>query len=290
MRHTDIQGRRGWEAGGTDWTDAATSQGTPRILGSQQKLGQRHAPDSPSEPAEEKHSADTLTADSGLQTWESNHFYCKPPSVWEFLTVGLWHQHNSSSKISEWKYHFPNIWYWSMEKFFAVVDDIESLILLFQPKRVSGFPRWLSDKEPACNAGDAGLIPGSEWSPGEENGNPLQYSCLGNPMDRGAWWAIVCGVTKESDTTYWLQKNTEYIEDIGSISIILIMKALTLGFQIPLTTLETHSLSLSLSLFSLSSSDVKLFGMDSTYSFFMTSTIHLTIYISWYICSPYFIL
>ena len=135
-----------------------------------------------------------------------------------------------------------------MQKFFAVVDDIESLILLFQPKRVSGFPRWLSDKEPACNAGDAGLIPGSEWSPGEENGNPLQYSCLGNPMDRAAWRAIVYGVTKESDTTYWLQKNTEYIEDIGSISIILIMKALTLGFQIPLTTLETHSLSLSLSI------------------------------------------
>ena len=41
----------------------------------------------------------------------------------------------------------------------------------------------------ACNAGDPGLIPGSERSPGEGNGNPLQYSCLENPMDRGAWWA-----------------------------------------------------------------------------------------------------
>ena len=50
-----------------------------------------------------------------------------------------------------------------------------------------------------ANAGDAGLIPGSGRSPGEENGNPLQYSCLGNPMDRGAWSAMVQGVA-ESQT------------------------------------------------------------------------------------------
>ena len=52
------------------------------------------------------------------------------------------------------------------------------------------------DKESACNGGDLGLIPGSGRSPGEENGNPLQYSCLENPMDRGAWQAIVHGVAK----------------------------------------------------------------------------------------------
>ena len=46
-------------------------------------------------------------------------------------------------------------------------------------------------------AGDTGLIVGLGRSPGEENNNPLQYSCLGNPMDRGAWWATVHGVTKE---------------------------------------------------------------------------------------------
>ena len=56
-------------------------------------------------------------------------------------------------------------------------------------------------KNPPANAGDAGLIPGSGRSPGGGNGNPLQYSCLGNPMDRGAWRATVRGVTKESDTT-----------------------------------------------------------------------------------------
>ena len=56
-------------------------------------------------------------------------------------------------------------------------------------------------KESACNAGDPGLSPGSERSPGEGNGYPLQYSCLGNPMDRGTWWATVHGVTKEAGTT-----------------------------------------------------------------------------------------
>ena len=44
-------------------------------------------------------------------------------------------------------------------------------------------------KESTCNAGDPGLIPGSGRSPGGGSGNPLQYPCLGNPMDRGAWWA-----------------------------------------------------------------------------------------------------
>jgi len=50
-----------------------------------------------------------------------------------------------------------------------------------------GFPYSSVDKESACNAGDPGLIPGSGRSPGEGNGNPLQYSYLENPMDRGVW-------------------------------------------------------------------------------------------------------
>ena len=56
-------------------------------------------------------------------------------------------------------------------------------------------------KESVCNAGDAGLIPGLGRSPGEGHGNPLQCSCLENPMGRGAWRATVHGVEKESDTT-----------------------------------------------------------------------------------------
>ena len=59
-----------------------------------------------------------------------------------------------------------------------------------------GFPGGSDSKESAYNAGDLGSIPGSGRSPGEGNGYPLQYSCLENPMDRGAWWAIVHGVTK----------------------------------------------------------------------------------------------
>ena len=63
-----------------------------------------------------------------------------------------------------------------------------------------GVPWWLSGKESACNAGDLGLIPGSERSPGGGHGNPLQYSCWENPMDSGAWWATVHEVA-ESDMT-----------------------------------------------------------------------------------------
>ena len=65
---------------------------------------------------------------------------------------------------------------------------------------MEGLPRWLSDNQPA-NAGDMGSILGSGESPREGNGNPLQYSCLGNPMDRRAWQATVHGVAKESDMT-----------------------------------------------------------------------------------------
>ena len=58
------------------------------------------------------------------------------------------------------------------------------------------FPHSSIGKESACNAGDPGLIPGSEKYPGEGNGNPLQYSCLENSMDRGARQAIVHGVAR----------------------------------------------------------------------------------------------
>ena len=51
-------------------------------------------------------------------------------------------------------------------------------------------------KESACDPGDLGLIPGSGRASGEGNGNPLQYSCLENPMDRGAWQTTICGVEK----------------------------------------------------------------------------------------------
>ena len=64
-----------------------------------------------------------------------------------------------------------------------------------------------------ANAGDLGSIPGSVRSPGEGNGSPLQYSCLGNPTDRGAWWAIGRGVAKQSDMTKNLNDNGFIIYD-----------------------------------------------------------------------------
>ena len=65
---------------------------------------------------------------------------------------------------------------------------------------LAGFLGGSAGKESACSAGDLGSIPGLGRSPGDGNGNPLQYSCLGNPMGRGAWRATVHGVA-ESDTT-----------------------------------------------------------------------------------------
>ena len=74
------------------------------------------------------------------------------------------------------------------------------------------FPGGSDGKESACNVGDWSLIPGSGRSPGEGDDNPLQYSCPGNPIDRGAWWVPVHGVAKESaqlsdkTTTFFYRK------------------------------------------------------------------------------------
>ena len=82
-------------------------------------------------------------------------------------------------------------------KGFSVVNKAEVDVFL-------GFPSGSMGKESVCNAGDtgdAGLIPGWGRSSREGNGNPLQYSYLGNPMDRGVWWVTTRGVAKELDTT-----------------------------------------------------------------------------------------
>ena len=79
-----------------------------------------------------------------------------------------------------------------------------------------GFPGSLVIKNPPANARDMGLIPGWGRSPREGNGNPLQYSCLGNPRDRGAWWATVHGVTKESDRTERVNNNKASFDRWGN--------------------------------------------------------------------------
>ena len=70
------------------------------------------------------------------------------------------------------------------------------LFLLINAYISRGFPTDSDGKESACNAGDQGSNPGTERPPGEGNDNPLQYSCLENPMDTGAWRATVCGVAE----------------------------------------------------------------------------------------------
>ena len=86
-----------------------------------------------------------------------------------------------------------------------MVQAVQTVVLLSAFYLV-GFPGGSEVKVSACNVGDLGLILGSGRSPGEGNGNPLQYSCLENPMDRGAWWATVHRVTKSwtqlSDFTF----------------------------------------------------------------------------------------
>ena len=61
-----------------------------------------------------------------------------------------------------------------------------------------------------ANTGDMGLIPGLGRSPGGGNGNPLQYSCLGNPMDRGSCWAAVHGITKESNNSLLSKQHANF--------------------------------------------------------------------------------
>ena len=78
-----------------------------------------------------------------------------------------------------------------------------------QIAQYKGFPSASVVKNPPADAGDARdvcSIPGSGRPPGEGNGNPLQYSCLGNPLDRGAW----LGPQKESETTQWLNSNSAF--------------------------------------------------------------------------------
>ena len=85
-------------------------------------------------------------------------------------------------------------------------------VFLLIAASLAGLPQRLSGKECTCNAGDPGSILGSERSPGEVNGYPLQYCCLENPMDRGAWWAKVLGVEK---SWTWLSNKHLHLQPLA---------------------------------------------------------------------------
>ena len=107
----------------------------------------------------------------------------------------LSHQGNLLSVIWGWKY-LSHLHTWKL--YFLITT------ILF-----TGLPWWLSGKESPCQCRRCGFDPWSGISPAEENSNLLQYSYPRNPMNRGAWWAIVHGVTKESGMTEQLNNNND---------------------------------------------------------------------------------
>ena len=99
---------------------------------------------------------------------------------------------------------------WGRTELIKVKPQAHSFLSCFSRNKC--FPGGSDAKEPACNAGDPGSTPGLGRSPGEGNGNPLHYSCLENPMDRGAWGATVQRVSKswttEATSTLNRMRNT----------------------------------------------------------------------------------
>ena len=111
-------------------------------------------------------------------------------------------------------------------KHLPFLDSVTDYLLLFRLHNqflfcfFMGFPGGSVVKDMPANAGDSGLILGSERSPGEGNGNPLQYFCLVNPMDRGAWWATTHRV---ANSWTWLGTHTHLIH----ISLIFMARRQT---------------------------------------------------------------
>ena len=94
-----------------------------------------------------------------------------------------------------------------------------------------GFPGGSEVKASACNAGDLGSISVLGRSPGEGNGNPLQYSCLENPMDREAWWATVHGVAKNRTQLLELVKLLSPVRLFATPWTVAYQASLSMGFS-----------------------------------------------------------
>ena len=122
------------------------------------------------------------------------HHQPKRTSLWPLLTSDSWKPvaFSQKSQVSSWGPHVSELQGLKLLFFLVLIK----VYLIYSVVLFWGFLCSSDSKESACKAGDQGSIPGSGRSPGEENGNPLQYSCSGNPMDRGAWWATAHGVAK----------------------------------------------------------------------------------------------
>ena len=121
----------------------------------------------------------------------------KPRKSYTTLHSLVWVQHVSMSVRTETTAAFPE----GLRTGNMLIDQLtewlwQPMIKMLSGNKEADFPGGLLVKNPPANAKDVGSVPGSGRSPGEGNGNPLQYSCLGNPMDSGAWQVAVHGVAK----------------------------------------------------------------------------------------------
>ena len=101
-----------------------------------------------------------------------------------------------------------DVWFFLLK----VTFRIHGFLIVYMAQ--DGLPPWLSGKESAYNAGDAGSVLGSGRSPGGGHGNPLQYSCLENPMDRGGLWTIVHKVAKSGTRLKRQSMHTDMAQDM----------------------------------------------------------------------------
>ena len=105
-------------------------------------------------------------------------------------------QSPAASKVAAWGPEARSLARMTWVCFLSLLVKKAIAECLQQTSHCVGFPDGSVGKESTCNAGIWGSIPGLGTPPGEGKGNPLHYSCLGNPTDRGAWWATVHGVTR----------------------------------------------------------------------------------------------
>ena len=158
--------------------------------------------------------------------------------------VGWHHRLNghSLSKLQEmvkdreaWRAAVHGITSWTWLSDWTTTSITSLLCALYHDEELNltkYFPGGSEDKESACKVGDLGSIPGLGRSPGEESGNPLQYSCLENPMDRGAWRSAIHGVTKSRTQ---LLKNIASIFQTASTCIFSCVSYTNSGFVFILT-------------------------------------------------------